>query len=653
MWFKLSTVSSQLDEIESERCTPPVALMRQGNEEGNYFALDELFDPEEYEGYPDRIGRFFDHNGALYFLPDSLASNEGIVECRHRRDGEFSMVEDEGVELWSGDELSFRHLSGQKVSSWINFVITSEELDPSEVIAEAPISDLGSYADRVFSSQERFGKLFDYSIKLGQSPSLTDTLSISNDFIFDLLPQATHIAIALMEPKSKHFKVMSAASRSGEQVEVPVSRTLLQRVVEKRSSILMADVSAETSGIMSVLAAGMKSTLVVPLWVGARICGVIQVDNRDKLSAFAREELELLTVAASNISFAAESARLIEVLRNAEDRLKGGLNYMQSGERVKVSGLIGESAAMRHILTQINRVKDLRVPVFINGETGTGKELIARALHYESQRSDKLFVAQNCGALPETLLESELFGHVRGAFTGADRDKKGLFELADGGSIFLDEVGEMPLALQAKLLRVLQEGEIRPLGSATSKKVNLRIISATHRDLQEMVREGSFREDLFYRLHVFPITVPPLRERGDDVQLIAQHFLEKYSVEFGNESTGFSKEVTLALQSYQWPGNVRELQNEIQRALISRFDGGLIELSDLSLHIGGVDAHQPDVMLEALQLEGTLKEMMEYLEKLLLSRALEANQNNKTQTAKVLGITREGLHKKLARFQMV
>ena len=655
MWFKLSTISAQQDHLESEQCAPPVALVCKGGGDQREFALDELFERDQISGLPQQIGRFVDLNGALYFLPSAheQSAGESPLQYRHIRDGEQSIVDDEGVEVWSGDQLSFEVCQGAQAGELLTLSVISEELDPDDVIAEVPIADLSVYADRVFQSQSRIKKLFEYSVKLGQSGDLTGTLDISTEFIFDLLPQATHIAIAMMDTKSKHFKVMSAKTRSGGAVEVPVSRTLIKRVVESKSSILLTDVMGEVGGIMSVMAAGMKSTLVVPLWVGAGICGVIQVDNRDRMRAFGREELELLTVAASNISFAAESARLIERLRTAEDRLKGGLSYMQSNDRMEADGIIGESLAMQSILTQISRVRDLKVPVFINGETGTGKELIARALHYQSARREKLFVAQNCGALPENLLESELFGHVKGAFTGADRDKKGLFELADGGSVFLDELGEMPLSLQAKLLRVLQEGEIRPLGGNQSKKVNLRIISATHRDLNEMVREGSFREDLFYRLHVFPISLPPLRERGDDVALIARHFLAKYSAEFGRDVHDFSEEALRCLCSYHWPGNVRELQNEVQRALISRFEGDLIELEDLSPHISGVESKPKDVMLEALELSGTLKEMMEYLEKLLLKRALDTHNNNKTQTAKTLGITREGLHKKLNRYEML
>jgi Nif-specific regulatory protein len=261
-------------------------------------------------------------------------------------------------------------------------------------------------------------------------------------------------------------------------------------------------------------------------------------------------------------------------------------------------------------------------------------------------------VAQNCGALPENLLESELFGHTKGSFTGADRDKKGLFDLADGGTIFLDEVGEMPGSLQAKLLRVLQEGEIWPLGASRPKKVNVRVLSATHCNLQEMVQEGRFRQDLFYRLHVYPIHLPPLRDRGDDITLIAHYFLKRYSHEFGRGVSGFSDESMRALIHHSWPGNVRELQNEIQRALISRFEGDLILIDDISPHISGVDPQTPDVMRETLNVQGTLKEMMEYLEKQLLQRALGDHNNNKTHTAKALGITREGLHKKLNRFSI-
>jgi Nif-specific regulatory protein len=557
------------------------------------------------------------------------------------------LVENESIDLWGGDLLEIHH-RGQVCT----LSIESEDLDLDDVVAERSIENVGDYADRVLQSQSRLSQLFKHSLHLGQSQDLNQTLKTAATFIFDLMPRATHVAIALKEEKRTRFPVMYSQHRSGGEVEIPMSRTLIKQVVDRRSSILLMNASEEQGSVQSVLAAGLVSTLCIPLWMGAEICGMIQVDNRDQPGVFGTEDLELLTVASSSISFATASARLIDRLRVAEDQLKGGLNYMQSLERQEASGLIGESESMRLISQSIERVKDLKVPVFINGETGTGKELIARALHYQSNRKDALFVAQNCGALPENLLESELFGHTKGSFTGADRDKKGLFDLADGGTIFLDEVGEMPGSLQAKLLRVLQEGEIWPLGASRPKKVNVRVLSATHCNLQEMVQEGRFRQDLFYRLHVYPIHLPPLRDRGDDIILIAHYFLKRYSHEFGRGVSGFSDESMRALIHHSWPGNVRELQNEIQRALISRFEGDLILIDDISPHISGVDPQMPDVMRETLNVQGTLKEMMEYLEKQLLQRALGDHNNNKTHTAKALGITREGLHKKLNRFSI-
>jgi Nif-specific regulatory protein len=281
--------------------------------------------------------------------------------------------------------------------------------------------------------------------------------------------------------------------------------------------------------------------------------------------------------------------------------------------------------------------------VLIEGETGTGKELIASAVHYRSKRREKLFVAQNCAAFPENLLESELFGHKRGAFTGATEEKKGLFEIADQGTLFLDEIGEMPLPLQAKLLRVLQEGEIRPIGATQVKNVNVRIVAATNRTLEAEVAAGRFREDLYYRLKVFPIRVPPLRERREDVRPLALYFLERYTREIGKPVAGLSQEVLEALRSYDWPGNVRELENEVQRLVIQAEPGAIVGPELLSGEIRQVEG----VITEAGAEKGALRDRVEQVEKFILLEALREHNNNKTSAAKALGITREGLHKKL------
>ena len=298
---------------------------------------------------------------------------------------------------------------------------------------------------------------------------------------------------------------------------------------------------------------------------------------------------------------------------------------------------------MQAVFKQLSKVVDTRVTVLIEGETGTGKELIASAVHYTSLRREKLFVAQNCAALPENLLESELFGHKRGAFTGAVEDKKGLFELADGGTLFLDEIGEMPLSLQPKLLRALQEGEVRPVGATVTKKVDVRIVGATNRDLEKEVAAGRFREDLYYRLRVFPLRLPALRERREDIPLLAGHFLERYGREFGKPAAGFSQQAMEVLQSYKWPGNVRELENEVQRLVIQLDPNEYVQPEHLSPRIRQVE----NLIDRVHPAKGTLREMMEQVEKWILLEALREHDNNKSATAKTLGITREGLHKKL------
>jgi Nif-specific regulatory protein len=257
-----------------------------------------------------------------------------------------------------------------------------------------------------------------------------------------------------------------------------------------------------------------------------------------------------------------------------------------------------------------------------------------------------MFVAQNCAALPENLLESELFGHKRGAFTSADSDKKGLFEIADGGTLFLDEMGEMPVSLQAKLLRVLQEGTIRPVGATSEKQVDVRIICATNRDLAAEVEKGRFRQDLYYRLMVFPIKLPPLRERREDIPELGAHFLKRYAEEYRVELPGFTQDALDALASYNWPGNIRELENEVQRLVIQAESGHWIEVTDLSPRLRKIEG----TVTRIAPKQGTLKEMMEQVERWLIAEALRDHGGNKTKTAATLGITREGLHKKLAKF---
>ena len=300
---------------------------------------------------------------------------------------------------------------------------------------------------------------------------------------------------------------------------------------------------------------------------------------------------------------------------------------------------------MRAVFALVERAAQSSATVLLSGETGTGKEVIARAIHDHGSRGGRSFIAVNCAAFPDTLLESELFGHVKGAFTGADRAKAGLFELAHGGTLFLDEIGETSGPLQAKLLRVIQERELRPVGASRTRRVDVRLITASNRDLRAEAARGFFRNDLYYRLAVFPITVPALRDRRDDILPLAEHFLARYGQREGKPGCRISRAAAHLLLASSWPGNVRELENEIQRAVALAEPGEVITPPLLSETLGTIA--EP---VEAGSPPGeTLRESMARVEAWLIRRALEGNGGRRASTARQLGITREGLYKKMQR----
>ena len=404
-----------------------------------------------------------------------------------------------------------------------------------------------------------------------------------------------------------------------------------------------------------------NSMIAAPLIKKEKSIGVIEVVNKKK-GTFDNEDFTFVTTLAPIIAMALDNARMyaeldeaykeLQVIDKEKDKLlrhaqEENILLRQEIEcRYRFDEIIGNSKAMVDLFKLCEKVMELDITVLIEGETGTGKELIARCIHHNSPRKDRPFVSQNCGGIPETLLTSELFGHKRGAFTGAIADKKGLFEIADGGTVFLDEVGEMSPAMQTSLLRVLQDGEVRPLGSDHHKKVDARVISATNRNLEEEVASGHFREDLWYRLNVFTINVPPLRERTGDIRILANHFVDKYSEKIDKPIKGLSQEALHCLENYPFPGNVRELENEIERALALAQDAGAIGVPHLSEKIVSKSA-VPGPDLEA---QGTLKQMVETLEKSVLIRLLEKHGGNKTRVAKELGLSRYGLIKKMQRY---
>ena len=353
------------------------------------------------------------------------------------------------------------------------------------------------------------------------------------------------------------------------------------------------------------------------------------------------EELRLALLRAIEVfHLKRENQRLVEALRQANARLVAENTYLRTVAEPP-SEIVGQSPAVRRLLELVARVAPTRSTVLIEGETGTGKELVARAIHAASQRRERLFVAVNCAALSEGILESELFGHRKGAFTGALSDRKGLFEVADGGTIFLDEVSETSGALQAKLLRVLQEGEVRPVGDMRSRRVDVRVIAATNRRLADEVAAGRFRSDLYYRLCVFPIAVPPLRARREDIPLLARHFLRRLSAELGKPVGDLTADALEALMHHAFPGNVRELRNELERAILLAEPGAPIGEELLS------DTLQARVEGNG---EGSgLQKRTEEFERQQLLAALERHHGVKMRVAEEMGMTYRGLMKKLRR----
>ncbi|MBV71614.1 MAG: sigma-54-dependent Fis family transcriptional regulator [Myxococcales bacterium] len=543
------------------------------------------------------------------------------------------------AEIWNEDIIQFGS-PGNPVQ--IKCLI--DETISSSVITSRRIDDLDTFSASVYGAPQQLAVLFEHTRHQTQARSINQVLASGAELIFKLVPKATHIVFT-QHAGAGRFPVTSSQARDKKSFDGEISRSIMNRVIRERKSILLMDAAAEFPQARSVIRAGLASTMCVPLWSGDEIHGVLQVDNRQTPGMFTGQDLDVLTVASHQISLAAENVRLVSKLEKSRVQLSEQNTYLRKQIPANSTmGMIGRSDALTALRNSIERVRDTRVPVLINGETGTGKELVARALHETSNRSEKMFVAQNCSAISDSLLESELFGHVKGSFTGASETKTGLFELADGGTIFLDELGEMPMKLQAKLLRVIQEGEIWPVGANAPKFVDVRIVSATHRNLQEMVDSGEFRQDLYFRLNVFPLELPALRDRRDDIPLLAEHFLRQYAKEFGSPADGFSKAAMDILLAYSWPGNIRELQNEIQRVLI-RGTPTLVLPEHLSVGLVGSEPSNAPSLNEGK----SLKEMVDHYERTLLEKALESHNHNKTKTAERLGITREGLHKKLVR----
>jgi len=478
------------------------------------------------------------------------------------------------------------------------------------------------------------------------------------------------VSVILCDESSEEFfiswteNINKKYSAKLKELRFPIDKGIAGRVLKNRKPELILDTESDPNHFKRVdnfTGFQTKSMIAVPLQGKRDVIGVLEVLNK-RTGQFDATDLDFLTTLSCIVGLSLENARIhatldraykeLQVIDKAKDNLieltkEENLRLRREVEgRYRFDLIKGNSDPMLEVLKLCERAIQSDITVLVEGETGTGKELIARCIHYNSRRKEMPFIAQNCGALPETLLASELFGYKKGAFTGAYKDKRGLFEVAHGGTIFLDEVGEMSPMMQASLLRVLQEGEIKPLGAEISKKVDVRVISATNRTLAKDLREGRFREDLFYRLSVFPITLPPLRERTSDIPVLALHFLQDFNDKHNKCIKGISPQALRCLSMYPFPGNVRELQNEIERAVAMTEDGKHIETEHLS---DKVLSKECATQFQA-PLQGSLKETVEALEKRMVTEALEKHRGNKTRVAEQLGLSRFGLMKKMQRY---
>ncbi|MDY0060674.1 MAG: sigma 54-interacting transcriptional regulator [Myxococcota bacterium] len=466
-----------------------------------------------------------------------------------------------------------------------------------------------------------YRSLFEFSKRLMGRYSIPELLRELIDAVIEVTSAQKGFLLLMGEEGPQVTVSRNAEGQDLDDAAGMLSDSIVQRVIRERRPLIISDAlhDSEFNASLSVISLRVCSVMCVPLLDRGTLVGLIYVGHDNVVSLFTPANLELLTVFAAQATLIIQNAMLVNELRADNALLTDLVQGRQFGE------ILGASEGMKDIFRRVERVAGADISVLITGETGTGKELIAREIHRRSSRAKGPFVTVNCGAIPENLLESELFGHVRGAFTGAVRDKRGHFHEAIGGTLLLDEIGELPLALQVKLLRALQEKTVTRVGANRPETVDIRVLAATNRDLENEIREGRFREDLYYRLNVVTLLLPPLRERGDDVLLLARYLLERYNKEFNRKIKGFTSDALIALRKYPWPGNIRQLENKIKKAVV---------LSDKPL----LSPEELDLEPEFIQPVMTLVEAKEQFQRRYISEVLERNGGNRTKTAHELGV---------------
>jgi len=466
-----------------------------------------------------------------------------------------------------------------------------------------------------------YKKLYEFSGKLMASYELPALL----DQLLDVMIQVSNADKGFLVLMESGEPVVKAARNLRRETIFDAVRQLsdsiLAHVIKTRRPLIISDAlrDEEFKNSLSVVNLKLTSVMCVPLIEQGSMLGLIYVGNDNVAQLFAESHLEVMSVFAAQASLLVRNALLVNDLRLDNRSLQSRIEQIRFGE------ILGSSPRMQEVFRKVQKVAATDISVLITGETGTGKELIARELHSRSPRAKQPFITINCGAIPENLLESELFGHVRGAFTGAVGNKVGRFQSADHGTLFLDEIGEMPLALQVKILRALQEKVVVRVGDTNSETVDIRILAATNRDLDAEIKAGRFREDLYYRLNVVNLHLPPLRDRGDDIAVLARYMVGRYAPEYGSAVRGLTPNAIAAIKRHRWPGNIRELENRIKKAVVLA-DKALLGPEDLDL--------SPDDLPGILP----LAEAKEKFQREYINEVLALNAGNRTKTARDLGV---------------
>jgi transcriptional regulator with GAF, ATPase, and Fis domain len=484
---------------------------------------------------------------------------------------------------------------------------------------DEPVTD--ETAARTLAELNSYKKLFEFSQKLMEKyelPALLDTL-------LDVVIQVTNADkgfIVLVESGEPVVKV--ARNLRHETISDAVSHlsdSIMARVMKSRTPLIISDAlsDAEFKNSLSVVNLRLTSVLCVPMLERGNTLGLIYVGNDNVAQLFDETHLEVLTIFAAQAALLIRNALLVNELQLDNKTLHQRIEQIRFGE------ILGSSPPMQEVFRKVQKVAATDISVLITGETGTGKELIAREIHARSARAKGPFITINCGAIPENLLESELFGHARGAFTGAVANKAGRFQSANGGTLFLDEIGEMPLSLQVKLLRALQERVVTRVGDTHAEPIDIRVLTATNRELDVEIKAGRFREDLYYRLNVVHILLPPLRDRGDDIVVLARYLVGRYSPEYGGKVRGLTPQAIAAIRRHRWPGNIRELENRLKKGVVLA-DKALLGPEDLDF--------QPEDLPSVLP----LNEAKDRFQREYINDILTLNNGNRTKTARDLGV---------------